>query len=490
MRCPDCGGDDLKVTDSRENVESVRRRRECNDCGRRFTTYERLEQFTCPRCESVESRVVAIEQLKSGVRRVRECLNCGNRFSTSERPDMDKLLVVKRNGQREEFNRTKIFEGIRLACLNRPVSARQMEAVVDTISSSLLESGLSEIAARRIGDMAMEELRRLDDDDLHISNEILTGPDERVPLFQIVSSHEAGGDVWVAYNNFARGGKKPQLRCTDQMAVLAQLQSSARFAAGQKTAQTVIPDIATKFQDWLSNVVFLDPQPAAMRGYSFATERILTGSGASLSGVLYNLCEEPSVRRELLQFVEALPEQNIGKMDFIETPRSEVMVKLTETFGGRNSGYDATLLSDGTLRVLAIAAAVLSAPEGSLVVIEEIDNGVHPSRAEQLLDRLLRVATRRNLRVLISSHNPALLDALPDDAVPDVVFCYRDPESGTSRLTRLMDIPDYPELVAQGAVGHLMTRGTIERFVKAHPGPRERRRLARSWLSDLRDQVG
>ena len=334
------------------------------------------------------------------------------------------------------------------------------------------------------------ELRRLDDDDLHISNEILTGPDERVPLFQIVSSHEAGGDVWVAYNNFARGGKKPQLRCTDQMAVLAQLQSSARFAAGQKTAQKVIPDIATKFQDWLSNVVFLDPQPAAMRGYSFATERILTGSGASLSGVLYNLCEEPSVRRELLQFVEALPEQNIGKMDFIETPRSEVMVKLTETFGGRNSGYDATLLSDGTLRVLAIAAAVLSAPEGSLVVIEEIDNGVHPSRAEQLLDRLLRVATRRNLRVLISSHNPALLDALPDDAVPDVVFCYRDPESGTSRLTRLMDIPDYPELVAQGAVGHLMTRGTIERFVKAHPGPRERKRLARSWLSDLRDQVG
>ena len=153
------------------------------------------------------------------------------------------------------------------------------------------------------------ELRRLDDDDLHISNEILTGPDERVPLFQIVSSHEAGGDVWVAYNNFARGGKKPQLRCTDQMAVLAQLQSSARFAAGQKTAQKVIPDIATKFQDWLSNVVFLDPQPAAMRGYSFATERILTGSGASLSGVLYNLCEEPSVRRELLQFVEALPEQ-------------------------------------------------------------------------------------------------------------------------------------------------------------------------------------
>ena len=338
-------------------------------------------------------------------------------------------------------------------------------------------------------DLYSIKLRR-HENELHISNEWLIGSGECVPLFEIVTSQDTGGDVWVAYNNFARGGKKPQVRCTDQMAVLVQLQSSAPFARGQTTARRVIPDVTTQYQEWLSNVVFLDPQPAAMRGYSFTTERILAGSGASLSGVLYNLCEKSPVRRELLQFVEALPEQDIGSIDFIETPRGEVMVTLAETFGRRDSAYDATLLSDGTLRVLAIAAAVLSAPEGSLVVIEEIDNGVHPSRAKQLLSRLSRVATRRNLRVLISSHNPALLDALPDDAVPDVVFCYRDPKSGTSRLTRLMDIPDYPELIAQGAVGHLMTRGIIERFVKGHPGPKERRRRARSWLTDLREQVG
>ena len=103
------------------------------------------------------------------------------------------------------------------------------------------------------------------------------------------------------------------------------------------------------------------------------------------------------------------------------------------------------------MRVLAIAAAILSAPPG-LVVIEEIDNGVHPSRAAQLLNQVSRIAKARNLRVLISSHNPALLDALPDDAVPDVVFCYRDPADGSSRLIRLADVPDYPELIAQGTV--------------------------------------
>ena len=109
-----------------------------------------------------------------------------------------------------------------------------------------------------------------------------------------------------------------------------------------------------------------------------------------------------------------LPEQDIQEIDFIETPRGEVMVALTETFGGHATRYDATLLSDGTLRVLAIAAAVLSAP-GGLVVIEEIDNGVHPSRAGQLLNHVSRIAKERDLRVLISSHNPALLDALPDE---------------------------------------------------------------------------
>ena len=123
-------------------------------------------------------------------------------------------------------------------------------------------------------------------------------------------------------------------------------------------------------------------------------------------------------------------------------------------------------------------------------MIEEIDNGVHPSRAAQLLTQMSRIAKQRNLRVLISSHNPALLDALPDDAVPHVVFCYRDPADGSSRLTRLSDIPDYPELIAQGSVGHLMTRGIIERFVKNHPGIEEAEQRAHDWLNELRKQVG
>jgi predicted ATPase len=161
------------------------------------------------------------------------------------------------------------------------------------------------------------------------------------------------------------------------------------------------------------------------------------------------------------------------------------MVTLTETFGGQEIDYDATILSDGTLRVLSVIAAILSAPKGSLVVIEEIDNGVHPSRASQILSQISEIAKNRNLGILISSHNPALLDALPKEAVPDVVFCYRDLDRGDSRLISLKDVPKYPELMAQGSVGHLMTRGVIERFVKNKATSSYMSDRFESWLASL-----
>lgn len=324
--------------------------------------------------------------------------------------------------------------------------------------------------------------------DLHISEESMDVlSSSALPLYQVVGrTGEVGSDLQVAYNNFARGGIKPKVSCTDQMAVMTQLQSSARFASTHKQAQRLIPESCVRFQNDLSAFLFLDPQPSLMRGYSFKNDRRLNGDGSNLSGVLANICGDSDSKDRLLDLIRSLPEQNIKSIDFITTPKGEVMVTLEETFGGEDRKFDATLLSDGTLRVLSIAAAIMSAEPGSLVVIEEIDNGVHPSRARLLLSAISAIAKERKIRVLISSHNPALLDSLPDDAVPNVVFCYRSAESGESKLTRLQDIPDYPELIAQGSVGHLMTTGLLERFVKSHRGPEYKKRRAQAWLDGLR----
>lgn len=350
---------------------------------------------------------------------------------------------------------------------------------------------------------------------LCVSAESVTHEGAKVPLYAVERVAQGRGtDLAVAYNNFAKGGIKPRVTCSDQTAVFTQLTSPATFEAEHKLSRERIPPVTKEFEEELSSILFLDPVPGKMRGYSFRTEDTLHSDGSNVSAVVCNLLHDFDIQRmydsgdedfsELLQyrqdqlrlakatalaFVQSLPEQDISGIDFIEEPRGAVMLTLTESFGGQRREYDASLLSDGTLRVLAIAAAMLSAPEGSLVVIEEIDNGVHPSRAHKLLANIREVAERRKLRVLLSTHNPALLDALPDPALPDVLFCYRDPKDGGSRVVRLQDLPQYPSLVAQDTLGALVTSGALDRFVK-QPPTEDRKAKALAWLEAMRSGSG
>lgn len=331
-------------------------------------------------------------------------------------------------------------------------------------------------------------------DGLHIAGECLTHQGASVPLYTLDQpSTERGTDVGIAYNNFAKGGRKPHITCSDQTAIFTQLTSPATFEAGHAKSRQKIPPVTRQLEAWLASMLFLDPVPAVMRDYAFPNETALRGDGSNLSAVLYKLWgpdeagdEEPynTQRQLLLGFIQSLPEQDITSLSFLKEPRGGVMVQLTETFGGRDRKYDASLLSDGTLRVLSVAAAMLSAPQDSLVIIEEIDNGVHPSRAQHLLRHISTIAEERGLRILLSTHNPALLDAVPDSSLPDVVFCYRDPQDGSSRLVRLQDLPDYPELIAQGSLGDLVTKGVLERFVK-QPRNMDRQAQALAWLESL-----
>lgn len=335
------------------------------------------------------------------------------------------------------------------------------------------------------------EMELREGDRLHIVDERIESPGRAVPLFAVVEpSTGLGSDVGVAYDNFKRGGRKPRIDCTDQQSLLSQLQSPARFQATHRRALRTVPGIARQYEALLRNIALLDPRPRQMRGYSFLNETRLDEHGSNLSAVLCNLCTDAALNEQVLQFIRDVPEQDIEKIDFIETERGDVMLKLAETFGRKREEYDASQLSDGTLRILAVAAAVLSAPEHGLLVVEEIDNGVHPSRVESLISRICSVASERGLHVLVTSHNPALLDTLPETAIPNVVFCYRDADDGASRLVRLENLPDLPRLVLQGPLGRLLTSRTLDRFVKASATPDEARRRAMEWVAAHRQAAG
>ena len=330
-----------------------------------------------------------------------------------------------------------------------------------------------------------------DEQGIFIVDENITHPGATFPLYKVVEPAENlySHDLKVAYNNFAKGGKKPQIICQNQQAVFTQLTTPARFERGHTKAQQTIPLVAQTFRQALEQILFLDPRPNRMREYSFIINKTLQDDGANLSSVLYNLCEEQNQKKAVLDFIRALPEQDIRDISFVTTQRNEVMVQLTEFFANREKRRDAPVLSDGTLRVLAVAAAVLSAQPGSVVVIEEIDNGVHPSRAGMLLENLEKAARSRKLQILLTTHNPALMDALPLDVIPNVVACYRDPKEGDSRLIQLSEMSQYPELIAQGPIGSLMTSGILERYLKSGKTAEEKKKDALKWLENYQAEM-
>lgn len=330
---------------------------------------------------------------------------------------------------------------------------------------------------------------RVDAPGLRVIDERLDVPEPRSSLSYywvdgVASEH--GSEIPVAYNNFSRGYKKPHIACIDQQAIFTQLITPARFESHHLDAQQKIPAAASRVQDALSSVLFLDPRPPQMRGYSYQDEKVLRGDGSNLSSVLKHVCDGLGLREEVLAFVRALPEQDIEGIEFLPTPRNEVMLSLVESFGGTKTSRDAAVLSDGTLRVLAVAAAILSVEEGTLVVIEEIDNGVHPSRARLLMSLLTHHAAQRKIQVVLTTHNPALLDAIPDSALGDTVACFRDRPSGESRLARLADLEEFAEIVAQGSLGWLAESGVLERYLKGAKSADQRAAEAQRTLDFLR----
>ena len=118
MKCPFCNAEDTKVIDSRLAEGTIRRRRQCEACGKRFTTYERVEVIP--------------------------------------------LMVIKKDGVREEFDRSKIEKGIFRACHKRPVSVDRITGLVDEIENELIASGEKEIPSNVIGEMVMDKLAALD----------------------------------------------------------------------------------------------------------------------------------------------------------------------------------------------------------------------------------------------------------------------------------------------------------------------------------------
>lgn len=118
----------------------------------------------CPYCQYSESKVIDSRPTDEDekIRRRRECIRCGKRFTTYEIVETTPLMVMKKDGTIEPFNREKLLNGLLRACEKRPVSLKRLEQMVDAIEQKLKNSLEGEVSSRKIGELAMEELRCID----------------------------------------------------------------------------------------------------------------------------------------------------------------------------------------------------------------------------------------------------------------------------------------------------------------------------------------
>lgn len=210
------------------------------------------------------------------------------------------------------------------------------------------------------------------------------------------------------------------------------------------------------------NVFILDPMPARMRDYCRVSKE-LKSDGSNVAGVLCALgkSRQHKVEALLSNYVRPLPERDINKV--ISVPigltKSDAMLYCYEDWNPENP-VDARGMSDGTLRFIAIVVALLTAEPHSLLLIEEVDNGLHPSRAKELVDMLKQLSSERQVDVLCTTHNPVLLDELGNRMIPFVSYVTRD-EKGNSRVNLLEDKQNLAKLMASGSIGSMMIKDKI-----------------------------
>lgn len=208
----------------------------------------------------------------------------------------------------------------------------------------------------------------------------------------------------------------------------------------------------------LATFRFLDLAPDAMRVPSVPGQP-LGSRGENLSSVLQELCAEPSTRASLMEWVNQLTPMDVSDFEFTLDAAGRVLLSLVEANGQRTSAHSA---SDGTLRFLAMLAMLFSPGAGRVFFLEEIDNGIHPTRLALLLELIEQLAKRNRLQVIATTHSPQLLGMLSRESRENALLVARLPDSPESVVRRLVEIPHAHEVFQKHSLSRLHESGWFE----------------------------
>ncbi len=255
----------------------------------------------------------------------------------------------------------------------------------------------------------------------------------------------------------AKQGRRRRLDLYPSRSILSQLE-------GRDLADEVVNGVRF-VADKLRNIFILDPMPQHMRDYS-PLSSALKPDASNIAGVLAGM--SGTDRKPLLDaisnYVRPLPERDIESVwaETVGRFGRDAMLYCEENWTDKKKlVLDARGMSDGTLRFIAIVMVLLIRPKGSLILVEEVDNGLHPSRAKELVRALKEIGMERGVDILCTTHNPVLIDQLGTDLIPSIAYLTRDRATGSTKINTFDEREDFVRLVASGSIGDHMAKGDL-----------------------------
>ena len=208
----------------------------------------------------------------------------------------------------------------------------------------------------------------------------------------------------------------------------------------------------------LSNTQRIDPSPAILRDYSRAhIVKRMGDRGENFAGLIGAIQSDEKTKAAYLSWLKQLTPTELDDVTVLKGALGEPLFAIKE----KGMDFPAPILSDGTLRFAAITAAFFQPDMPELLTIEEIENGIHPSRL-RLLVELLRSQASRSTQVMATTHSPVVLAWLTPDDYRSTFLCSRDSETGASKIVPLSEVPNLVKIVGKQSLGDLFAEGWLE----------------------------
>jgi len=233
----------------------------------------------------------------------------------------------------------------------------------------------------------------------------------------------------------------------------------AQIAEQQDWQAQALIDCARESMGGIRSMRFLDLNAEAMRRPSFPGQTILGDRGENLSSVLQTICEDSRQKQAIIEWIRELTPMDACDFDFIPDQMGRILLTLLEENGRKTSAYSA---SEGTLRFLAMIAALMGPDPAKFYFFEELENGLHPARLHLLIRMMERKAFEGNIQIVATTHSPQLLGFLSKKSLEHASLLYRLPGTSQGRIKRILDIPDVRRIAEVHGISHLHESGWFE----------------------------